>query len=159
MKLASLLTPQQVVLEMDAVDHWGSIVELVNHLDGLDMLRGETKGDVLEALQGREDQISTGIGSGVAIPHAFSDKVDSVVAVFGRSSKGIDFEAIDNAPVNFLLLFVVPRKQYHMHLQTLAAIAKMFNNCEVRKELAEATSEECVLAILGSRPSRIHTER
>ncbi len=159
MKLASLLTPKQVVLEMESVDHWGSIVELVEHLQTLNMLEGETKEDILEALHSREDQISTGIGSGVAIPHAFSDEIDNVVAVFGRSLKGIDFEALDNAPVNFLLLFVVPRKQYHMHLQTLAAIAKMFNNCEVRRELAEAQSAECVLEILGSRPSRIHTER
>ena len=49
--------------------------------------------------------------------------LDHVIAVFGRSSAGIDFEALDNAPVHFIVLFIVPRKDYHMHLQTLAAIA------------------------------------
>lgn len=159
MKLASLLTNDQVILEMKADEHWSAIVELVDHLDRHQFLEGEDKDDVLSALQTREDQISTGIGSGVAIPHAFSDKLDRVVAVFGRSANGIDFEALDNAPVNFVLLFVVPKKDYHMHLQTLAAIAKLFNNCEVRKQLAAAETREQVIEILGSRPSRIHIER
>lgn len=144
---------------MKSEDHWPAIVELVEHLDKNEFLAGENKDDVLEALHAREDQISTGIGSGVAIPHAFSEKLDHVVAVFGRSKKGIDFEALDNAPVNFVLLFVVPKKDYHLHLQTLAAIAKLFNNCEVRQQLADAETREQVIDILGSRPSRIHCEQ
>lgn len=159
MKLASLLTVEQVMLDMKSEEHWPAIVELVEHLDREGLLGSENKEDVLGALQVREDQISTGIGSGVAIPHAFSDKLENVVAMFGRSKKGIDFEALDNAPVNFVLLFVVPKKDYHMHLQTLAAIAKMFNNCEVRQQLAEAETRREILEILGSRPSRIHSER
>lgn len=159
MKLASLLTVEQVMLDMKSEEHWPAIVELVEHLDREGLLGPENKEDVLGALQVREDQISTGIGSGVAIPHAFSDKLENVVAMFGRSKKGIDFEALDNAPVNFVLLFVVPKKDYHMHLQTLAAIAKMFNNCEVRQQLAEAETRREILEILGSRPSRIHSER
>ncbi|SHJ80061.1 Phosphotransferase system mannitol/fructose-specific IIA domain (Ntr-type) [Rubritalea squalenifaciens DSM 18772] len=159
MKLASLLTVEQVMLDMKSEEHWPAIVELVEHLDKEGLLAPENKEDVLAALQVREDQISTGIGSGVAIPHAFSDKLEHVVAMFGRSKDGIDFEALDNAPVNFVLLFVVPKKDYHMHLQTLAAIAKMFNNCEVRQQLAEAETRRDILEILGSRPSRIHSER
>ncbi|MEO1856366.1 MAG: PTS sugar transporter subunit IIA [Rubritalea sp.] len=159
MKLASLLTNDQVILDMKAEEHWPAIEELVAHLDRHDFLKGESKDDVLEALRTREDQISTGIGSGVAIPHAFSEKLDHVVAIFGRSKNGIDFEALDNAPVNFVLLFVVPKKEYHMHLQTLAAIAKLFNNCEVRQQLANGETHEEIINILGSRPSRIHSER
>jgi len=159
MKLATLLTPEQIILDMKAEEHWPAIVELVGCIDKLGLLENENVEDVLEALQVREDQISTGIGSGVAIPHAFSEKIENVVAVFGRSEKGVDFEALDNAPVNFIILFVVPKKDYHLHLQTLAAIAKMFNNCEVRKQLAEAETREEILDILGSRPSRIHVER
>lgn len=159
MKLASLLTNDQVILDMKSEEHWPAIVELVDHLDRNEFLKGEDKEQILEALHTREDQISTGIGSGVAIPHAFSETLDRVVAVFGRSKEGIDFEALDNAPVNFVLLFVVPKKDYHMHLQTLAAIAKLFNNCEVRQQLAAAETREEIISILGSRPSRIHCER
>lgn len=159
MKLASLLTTDQVLLDMKSEEHWPAIVELVEHLDRRGFLEGENVETVLSALQIREDKISTGIGSGVAIPHAFSETLDRVVAVFGRSKKGIDFESLDNAPVNFVLLFVVPKQQYHLHLQTLAAIAKLFNNCEVRQQLADATTKEEIIEILGSTPSRIHSQR
>jgi mannitol/fructose-specific phosphotransferase system IIA component (Ntr-type) len=91
----------------------------------------------------------------VAIPHAFSDYLDHVVAVFGRSKAGIEFNALDNAPVHFIVLFIVPRKDYHMHLRTLAAIAKMFTNGEVLRQLGAAGSVQEILAIFESKPSRV----
>ena len=75
--------------------------------------------------------------------------------MFGRSKSGIDFEALDNAPVHFLILFIVPRKDYHLHLRTLAAIAKMFTNCEVRRKLGLAETRDEILAILDCKPSRV----
>ena len=109
---------------------------------------------MLGALQEREDKISTGIGSGVAIPHAFSDRIDNVVAAFGRSEEGIDFEALDNAPVHYIVLFVVPRKEYNLHLKTLAAIAKLFTNRDVRQRLGQAETREDIQEIFASRPAR-----
>lgn len=159
MKLASLLTPQQVILDLQGEVCVEAISNIIDHLISKEMLASELRDEVLDALKAREQQISTGIGSGVAIPHAFSDSVDQVVAAFARSKEGVDFEALDNAPVNFIILFVVPKKDYGMHLQTLAAIAKMFNNCEIRQKLSEAETISDVLDIFASRPSRIHTER
>ena len=159
MKLSSLLTNNQIILEMRAKEHAEAIEELVDHLDSNDLLQGVDKEAIVEALLAREDQISTGIGSGVAIPHAFSDDIEKVVAVFGRSEQGIDFEALDNAPVKLIVLFIVPKADYTKHLQTLAAIAKLFTNCEVRKQLQTAVSKEEVLKIFGSRPSRTDIER
>lgn len=159
MKLSSLLSKQQVILQMRSTEHAEAIQELVDHLDENELLKGVDKVEVVAALLAREDQTSTGIGSGVAIPHAFSEDIDQVVAVFGRSPEGIDFEALDNAPVKFIVLFIVPKSDYHKHLQTLAAIAKLFNNCEVRKELAAAEKKEDILKIFASRPSRVDLER
>jgi mannitol/fructose-specific phosphotransferase system IIA component (Ntr-type) len=133
MKLAKLLSADQIILDMKAVEHWPAILELVDQLVQTRRLPVSIKEQVLTELKTREDQVSTGIGSGVAIPHAFSDDIEEVAAIFGRSKAGIDFEAIDNAPVHFIILFIVPRKDYHLHLRTLAAIAKMFTNCEVRR--------------------------
>ncbi len=155
MKLAKLLGADQVILDMKAVEHWPAIEELVNHLVETNLLPQAQKEVSLEALKAREEQVSTGIGSGVAIPHAFSDELEEVVAVFGRSKHGIDFEAIDNAPVHFIILFIVPRKDYHLHLRTLAAIAKMFTNSEVRRQLGTAETRDEILAILDSKPSRV----
>ena len=159
MKLASLLTEEQIILNMEAEEHWSAIVELVERLDKQDLLGAENMADVLDSLQAREDQISTGIGSGVAIPHAFSEKLDKVVAVFGRSEEGIDFEALDNAPVKNILLFIVPKKEYHLHLQTLAAIAKLFNNCDIRKQLEAAPTEAAILDIFALKASRSKSGR
>ena len=104
---------------------------------------------VLEAFRDREDQCSTGIGAGIAIPHAFLDDIDNVIAVFGRSPEGIDFCALDNAPVHYVVLFVVPRSQYTLHLKTLAAIAKKLNSGDVRNLLATATNGEEIIKILA----------
>lgn len=155
MKLAKLLNADQIILDMKAVEHWPAIIELVDHLTETGRLPQSLRDETLEALKAREDQVSTGIGSGVAIPHTFSDHLQEVIAVFGRSKSGIDFEAIDNAPVHFIILFIVPRKDYHLHLRTLAAIAKMFTNCEVRRQLGAAETRDEILAILDSKPSRV----
>jgi mannitol/fructose-specific phosphotransferase system IIA component (Ntr-type) len=155
MKLAKLLSADQIILDMKAVEHWPAITELVDHLVSAERLPRSQREEILAALKAREEQVSTGIGSGVAIPHAFSDTLEEVVAVFGRSKSGIDFEALDNAPVHFLILFIVPRKDYHLHLRTLAAIAKMFTNCEVRRKLGLAETRDEILAILDCKPSRV----
>lgn len=155
MKLAKLLSADHIILDMKAVEHWPSIVELVDHLVKTEQLPDSQREEMLDAFKAREEQVSTGIGSGVAIPHAFSDHLDHVIAVFGRSKIGIDFEALDNAPVHFIILFIVPRKDYHLHLRTLAAIAKMFTNCQVLRQLGAAENLDEILAIFDSKPSRV----
>jgi len=159
MKLSSILNEDQIILNLDSNDRVRLISEMVNEMDRLDLLMGEKVEDIVNSLCEREDKISTGIGSGVAIPHTFSDKIDQVVAIFGRSKDGIDYESIDNAPVHFVMLFIVPQKEYHLHLQTLAAIAKMLNNSEVRSQLAEAETKTDILDVLSARSSRVHVER
>ena len=153
MNLETLLDRDHIVLQLRAVEHWAAIEELVDHLVEVDGLSDDCKEKVLGALRKREDQISTGIGSGVAIPHAFSDELEEVRMVFGRSIKGIDFEAIDNAPVHFVMLFVVPQKKCHQHLQTLAAISKLMTNCEVRRRLQAAETRREIFEILTSSPT------
>jgi fructose-specific phosphotransferase system IIA component len=157
MKLASILTKEKILLNMSAEERWPAIEELINHLDTRGLLGVENSEDILKSLHKREEQTSTGIGSGVAIPHAFSDKLEHVIAIFGRSQKGINFDSVDNAPVKFILLFIVPQKGYHLHLQALSAIAKMFNNCEIRQNITEAQDAEEILQIFGSTPSRTHS--
>lgn len=155
MKLVNLLNPERILLDMKAEEHWPSIVELVGHLVTSGQLPVEQHADMLQAFKLREETVSTGIGSGVAIPHAFSDELDHVVAVFGRSERGIDFQALDQAPVHFIVLFIVPRKEYHMHLKTLAAIAKMFTNAAVLRQLKGALCPSEVLEILDPKSARV----
>ncbi|NOX99109.1 MAG: PTS sugar transporter subunit IIA [Verrucomicrobia bacterium] len=156
MNLAELLSPKRVIANMKATEHWPAIEELVDHLISNGDLSSDKRTPVLAAFRDREDQCSTGIGAGIAIPHAFMDDIDEVIAVFGRSNEGIDFCALDNAPVHFAVLFVVPRSQYTLHLKTLAAIAKKLNSGDVRNNLAEATSEEDIIRIFADpAPARV----
>jgi mannitol/fructose-specific phosphotransferase system IIA component (Ntr-type) len=87
-------------------------------------IREDEREVVLDSIKQREQTMSTGIGFGIAIPHASSDKVEEVVAAFGRSTVGIEFDSLDGRPVFFVVLFVVPKDQFQTHLRTLAAIAK-----------------------------------
>lgn len=150
MKLATLLDQDHLILEIEAVEHWAAIVELVDRLVAVGKLQPTQRQTMLDALKTREDMVSTGIGSGVAIPHTFSDDLDEVIAVFGRSDRGIDFEALDNAPVHLIFLFIVPRRDYQLHLKTLAAIAKTFTNPRLRDALRHATGRDEILDLLKS---------
>jgi mannitol/fructose-specific phosphotransferase system IIA component (Ntr-type) len=150
MTLGNMLSLDQILPEMNAVERMEAIVELVDLLVEKGHVRAEDRDVVLSALRAREDTMSTGIGFGIAIPHASSDRVNRVVAAFGRSSKGIEFDALDNAPVRFIVLFVVPKDQFQTHLRTLAAIAKFLNDRVVRERLGTAASAEEILAIFNS---------
>ena len=155
MKLSSLLSSKQVILDLKGEVCSDALAHMVDHLIARGCLGADLRDEILEMLKEREGQVSTGIGSGVAIPHAFSDAVDHVVAAFGRSDEGIDFEAIDNSPVNLVMLLIVPETQHNMHLQTLAAIAKMFHNCSIRQQLHDAETIEQVLDIFDSDSSSV----
>ena len=155
MTLAQLLNPARVISDMEAIGHWPAILELVDRLVKNGDLPEEGCGPLLEALRQREDQCSTGIGSGLAIPHVFSDHLDEVIAIFGRSKEGIDFCSLDSNPVNFVVLFVVPTEQYNTHLRTLAAIARTLNPGTIRKQLSEAADAEEILAVLEGRTAGV----
>ena len=151
MNLGNLLSVDQIIPEMNAAERWSAIVELVELLVGQDKIKGADRDTVLTALRQREETMSTGIGFGIAIPHCSSDRLDTVVAAFGRSSTGIEFDALDNAPVKFVVLFIVPKNQFQTHLRTLASIAKFLNDRSVRDQLANASSANEILSIFRAR--------
>src|SRR5256886_15292882 len=147
MSLASLLSSEQIIPEMKATGRWPAIVELIDLLVSLGKIEPASRDSILASLKQREETMSTGIGFGIAIPHASSDYVNDVVAAFGRSSQGIEFDALDNAPVRFVVLFIVPKNQFQTHLRTLASIAKFLNDRATRDKLANAKSTEEILSI------------
>jgi mannitol/fructose-specific phosphotransferase system IIA component (Ntr-type) len=147
MNLGNLLSVDRIVPEMQASERWSAIVELVELLVARGKIKPDDRELVLAALRQREETMSTGIGFGIAIPHASSDRVGEVVAAFGRSLSGIEFDSLDNAPVKFIVLFVVPKDQFQTHLRTLAAIAKFLNDRGTREKLASAASAEEIFGI------------
>ncbi len=156
MDTTPLLNVDQIIPSMRATEHWDAIGELIDHLVAHGYLLEEDRSGVETSLHAREEKMSTGIGFGVAIPHALSDRVERVLAAFGRSEEGIDFEAVDNVPVRLIFLFLVPEEKYNLHLRTLANIGKLFHNGALRRQLEDAASAEEIHTILqkgGRAPS------
>src|SRR5256712_13842265 len=102
MSLVNLLSAEQIIPEMKATERWKAIDEPDDLLVGLGKIKCTDRDPILAALKQREETMSTGIGFGIAIPHCSSDRLEEVVAAFGRSSTGIEFDALDNAPVKFV---------------------------------------------------------
>jgi len=151
MTLANLLSEDQILPDLKAEGRWEAISEIVELLVSSGRILPEDSESVLESIKQREQTMSTGIGLGIAIPHASSDKVQEVVAGFGRSKKGIEFDSLDGQPVSFIVLFVVPKDQFQTHLRTLAAIAKFLNDRTVRDELSAAATAADILEVFQRR--------
>ena len=147
MSLGNLLSAEQIIPEMTATERWPAIVELIDLLVQLGKIKAEDRDSILASLKQREETMSTGIGFGIAIPHCSSDRIENVVAAFGRSTGGIEFDALDNAPVKFVVLFIVPKNQFQTHLRTLASIAKFLNDRGTRDKLAAAKTTDEILSI------------
>jgi len=149
MTLASLLSEELIITDMVATDRWQAIEEIVIRLVEEGQLDAAHRDEAIASLLHREETMSTGIGFGIAIPHASCDAVSEVTACFGRSKNGIDFESLDSKPVHFIVLFLVPKDQFQTHLRTLAAIAKFLNDPLVRADLAEAIDAKAILSVFN----------
>jgi len=104
--------------------------------------------DVFGRLCERERLGSTGLGHGVALPHARMQEVTEAIGAFVQFRKGVAFDAFDNGPVDLAFALLVPESVTELHLQLLAQLASMFNNPQLRQDLRRATSAEQILALL-----------
>jgi mannitol/fructose-specific phosphotransferase system IIA component (Ntr-type) len=148
MDLGDILSPQQVLPDMKAATRWEAIDELITQLIDSSKIKPEHREAITAVVKKRENSMSTGIGFGIGIPHASTDLIYEVVGAFGRSRKGINFDALDNQPVSLVMLFLVPQGQFQKHLHTLAKIAKLLHKKEFRQALEEAPSSAAMYEII-----------
>jgi fructose-specific phosphotransferase system IIA component len=148
MNLGDILGPQNILPDLQATDRWQAIDELINNLVSTGKIKPENRDSIASVVKKRETSMSTGIGFGIGIPHASTDLINEVVGAFGRSKKGVDFEALDNQPVNLVMLFLVPQGQFQKHLHTLANIAKLLHKKEFRQALEEAPDAGAMFKII-----------
>src|SRR5438309_146574 len=148
MTLGDILQKEQIITDLQATDRWEAIDELINHLVACQKIKPEHRDAVAAVVKKRETSMSTGIGFGIGIPHASTDLIYDVVGAFGRSKKGVNFDALDNQPVNLVMLFLVPQGQFQKHLHTLANIAKLLHKKEFSQALEEAPNAEAMYKII-----------
>ncbi|MDZ4742418.1 MAG: PTS sugar transporter subunit IIA [Verrucomicrobiota bacterium] len=142
MLLSEMLTSNVIIPELKATDRWSCIGELVDCVVAAGHLSAGDRKTVYDLLVNREMLMTTGIGHGIAIPHASYDGTKTMVAAFGRSLSGISFEALDGKPVHYVTLLVVPKLQFQTHLRTLSVLAKFYNDPARRTQIDQAGSSE-----------------
>jgi len=148
MDLGDILSNEQIITDLEAADRWQAIDELIKNLVSTGKIKAEHQDAIAAVVKKRESSMSTGIGFGIGIPHASTDLIGEVVGALGRSRKGVNFDALDNQPVNLVMLFLVPQGQFQKHLHTLANIAKLLHKAEFRTALEQAPSAEEMLKII-----------
>ncbi len=145
MLLTELLSPDRVVVPLTARDKAGVIAELTRHL--VDHAGGGFD-EVLGAVEEREAVLSTGIGFGVAIPHARSSAVRELSVVCGLSPEPVPFDSIDGEPVRLFFLIVGPESSAGQHVKLLSRIARLVRRDHLRQQLCEADSPQEFYAAL-----------
>ena len=104
---------------------------------------------VLNSLMTRERMGSTGIGNGIALPHGRLAGLEKVIAIVVTSTPAIDFDALDEKPVDIFFALLVPEEQTEGHLQTLATVAGKLSDKETIKAIRRATTSDDILSALS----------
>ncbi len=148
--LLELITPNNIIYDLKATDKESVISNLVEHGVQIGSISETASAEIIESLLNRERSMSTGIGSGVAIPHCSVSLVEDLKVVIGLSKKGIAFDAIDKMPVHIFILLIVPKNKFQEHIKTLALIAKTLNLKEERNKMIYSNNYDDILAAFSN---------
>lgn len=144
-KWERILKPENVVVELKARRNFDAIRELVA-VCAEDEVVLDSKRFLADLIR-REKQASTGIGKGVAVPHAHEDCISRQLLAIGISRAGVDFSSIDGEPVHIVAMLATPKKHQKQHMELLAALSRLLQHEEVRVSLLAATSSQEVVDI------------
>ena len=146
MRITELLTKETIAMDLSASDKNGVIDELVNQLDSAGKLSDIAQ--FKEAIHNRESQSTTGIGEGIAIPHAKVAAVKSPAIAFGKSKEGVDYQSLDGQPAHLFFMIAAPEGGAQTHLDALAKLSGILMDDTVRENLLQANSKEEILRII-----------
>lgn len=149
MKLADVIELDAVVADLEATDRNGVIRELVQALADAGAINNGDVGTIVDAAIARENQGSTGFGKGVAVPHVKHECVPKMIATIGRSIHGIDFAALDRAPVYITVILLSPADDPEMHLAAMERIFRHLQRESFRRFLRQAESREAIADLIA----------
>jgi PTS system nitrogen regulatory IIA component len=146
MDIMDLLTPERVVANAQA----GSKKRVLELISGLlaESAPALTEEEIFESLIGRERLGSTGLGHGVALPHARLAGQEEAIGGFVKLEQGIDFDAIDGQPVDMLFALLVPEHFTDEHLDILARLARMFSDDALCQKIRKSNTAEQMLELI-----------
>jgi CPA2 family monovalent cation:H+ antiporter-2 len=147
--LSKKLASHRIILRLKARSKEEAIRELVQ--SALTSHRAEDQETILKAVLEREQIESTGIGDGIAIPHARTEAVQDICICLGTSLKGIEYNAVDGKPVHILLLLVANESAHDLYVNTLSSIASIFNDGPFRQNIIRCADPSQVPALIKER--------
>ncbi|MFC1570385.1 PTS sugar transporter subunit IIA [Candidatus Omnitrophota bacterium] len=148
MNITDFLDKGAISTDIKSDNKEGAISELVELLADSGSIKTVEKTEILKRLKERELLGSTGIGKGVAIPHAKCPKLKKMTAAFGLSKTGIDFKSLDGERTQIFFLLLAPGETPGPHLKALAKISRLLDDKFVRERLKTAKNNQDVLKIL-----------
>jgi len=146
-KISNIMNEEFVNLSLESDTKERVIEEMANVV--LRRKNVQDRGRFLQAILDRENLESTGIGRGIAIPHARTDAIDEMVVVFGRSKMGVDFSSIDGKPAQIFFLIVAPEKDKSAYINVLARLSRLLRKEEFRRNLEQAQSPDKVIELIA----------
>jgi mannitol/fructose-specific phosphotransferase system IIA component (Ntr-type) len=151
MKLSDFVCFDAVLPQLEATDRDSAIAELVEALASAGKIASANQAEITEAVIKRENEASTGIGKGMAVPHVKHVAVKEVIATVGCSGRGIDFNSLDKQPVYSVILLLSPADNADMHLRAMENIFRNLQKDDFRRFLRQArTIEQIQDAILDT---------
>jgi len=148
MKLSKFCDETLVKFSLKSATKDDVIEELVGLVSSSNMVKDADQ--LLTDVRERENLVTTGVGYGVAFPHAKTKAVKGIVIAFGRSPKGIEFDAMDHKPVQLFFLIAAPEDAIGAHLNVMARLSYLMKSEKNRQKLMEAGSPGDVLALMDN---------
>lgn len=153
MKISELLNEKLIIADLKAAAKLQALEEMVACLAA--HRQGINAKELYNVLIEREKLGSTGIGSGIAIPHGKLDGLDTICLVFGRSSSGIEFDSLDGKPVHLIFLLVAPSNSAGVHLKALARLSRLLKEKNFRDRLLAAPDAAGLFTIVIEEDEKI----
>ena len=148
MKLSKFCDENLVAFNLKAASKEQVLEELVDLAAASNMIKDRE--ELLTDVRERENLVTTGVGYGVAFPHAKTRAAKGIVIAFGRSAKGIEFEAMDHRPVHLFFLIAAPEDAVGAHLNVMARLSFLMKSEDNRQRLMQASSPGDVLALMDN---------
>ncbi|MCG3082927.1 fructose-specific PTS transporter subunit EIIC [Anoxybacillus sp. LAT_35] len=156
MRITDLLTEDTIVLDLKARTKKEVIEELANVLENTGKLYDRQT--FIEAIFAREAQSTTGIGEGIAIPHAKTKAVRTPAVVFGRSKEGIDYDALDGKRSHLFFMIAAPEGANDTHLEALSRLSTLLMDTSFRSEIENASSKQQIIQTIQEKEGEMVTE-
>jgi len=154
MRIMDFLNKKAIKAELQSKDKKGVIEELVDLLVTSGVVKKNDKNAIIGTLMDREELGSTGIGQGIGIPHGKHPSIKQLVASFGLSRSGVDFDSLDGEPVKIFFLLMAAEESAGPHLKALARISRLLKDKYFRDMLINAKDEKDIIRIIDSEDQR-----